>query len=136
MLRNTFPKSERLCSKKAFSYIFEHGESLNAGVLKFFYALEIPQELTDSSCSVAFAVPKRNFKRAVDRNLLKRRMRESYRLHKHELQKVLTSNGKSIAILIKFQPRQIQSYSPIEKAMIKGLKKLEKVLETSGGDRE
>ena len=132
MLRNTFHKSERLCSKKAFSYIFEHGESLGAGVLKFFYALDIPEGFTESFCSVSFAVPKRNFKRAVDRNLLKRRMRESYRLHKHDLHEALMLREKNIALLIKYQPRKVQSYQPIEKAMLKGLKKLENVLESTG----
>ncbi|MEM9722295.1 MAG: ribonuclease P protein component [Bacteroidota bacterium] len=131
MLRNTFPKSERLCSKKAFSYIFEHGESLNADVLKFFYALDVPEDFADSNCAVAFAVPKRNFKRAVDRNLLKRRMREAYRLHKHDLHKVLTQNGKNLVLLIKYQPRHIQLYTPIEKGMIKGFKRLEARVENS-----
>lgn len=123
-LRYTFRKKERLSRKKAFSYLFEHGDSLNAGMLKFFYAFNVPEGLLDSPCGIAFSVPKRNFKRAVDRNLLKRRLREAFRLHKHDLYTYLGQEEKNLALLVKYQPRKIHPYSPIEKGMKKGLKKL------------
>lgn len=72
---------------------------------------------------VLFSVSKRNFKRAVDRNLIRRRCREAYRLHKS----ILTANPEvpyptSIAFL--YLAKEISTYDVIEKAMIKVLKKM------------
>lgn len=79
--RNILPRQHIMRGKRAFEYIFEHGSSYRAGVLKFIFCTAVPDELVQAPVSVAFAAPKRLFKRAVDRNYIKRRMRESYRLH-------------------------------------------------------
>lgn len=66
---------------------------------------------------VAFAVPKRSFKRANKRNLLKRRLREAYRLHKHAPFRKYQEEGKSVAFLIKYNSREIRTFKEIEKDM-------------------
>ena len=79
MADESLPKSERLCGLTAVGNLFEHGKSLSAGCLRVKYLLH--PESSDPA-RIVVSVPKRNFKRAVKRNLLKRRIRESYRRQK------------------------------------------------------
>lgn len=94
------------------------------GVLTFFYATECPEEWISAPASVAFAAPKRSFKRAVDRNFLKRRMREAYRLHKAPLVLLAQQEELSLVLLIKFHGRRIASYHRIARDLQRGLDKL------------
>lgn len=77
-----FPKSERLCGKTAVVSLFETGKSTSAGCLRCKYLLRAD----DGPSRIVVSVPKRNFKRAVRRNLLKRRIREAYRRQKSLLE--------------------------------------------------
>ena len=73
---------------------------------------------------MAVSVPKRLFKHAVDRNLLKRRIREAYRLHKPELFASLGKAGIHCQMVIQFRGREIESYHSIEEKLQDALKKL------------
>ncbi len=81
VVKFTFKKSERLSSKKDIQELFNNGSSF---YLYPFKVITLPAD-TSKLHQVLFSVPKRLFKRAVDRNLLKRRMREAYRLNNSEL---------------------------------------------------
>ncbi len=67
----------------------------------------------------AISVPRRLFKRAVDRNLLKRRIREAYRINKSELYTELTKIERQVYIMILYQDGKIADYQAIEKALKK-----------------
>ena len=74
----TLSKSERLCGKKAIAELMEHGKGGVTGCLRYKFLKSGEADVS----RILVSVPKRFFKRAVKRNLLKRRIRESYRLQK------------------------------------------------------
>ena len=74
----TLSKSERLCGKKAIAGLMEHGKGGVTGCLRYKFLKAGEADVS----RILVSVPKRYFKRAVKRNLLKRRIRESYRLQK------------------------------------------------------
>lgn len=122
----TLHKEERLCSQKLIEDLFTSGESFLSYPLKVvFLKNEAPQPYP---VLAAFTVSKRNFKRAVKRNLLKRRMREAYRLHKPEFYAELTAKELHLAIMFVYIGKDIAEYARIEKSMISAFKKvLEKI---------
>lgn len=73
----SFPKSERLYKKKAIQELFDKGSSFYLYPFRVYF-----QKGIDPVHQAMFSVSKRNFKKAADRNLLKRRMKEAYRLNK------------------------------------------------------
>jgi ribonuclease P protein component len=77
---------------------------------------------------MAVSVPKRLFKRAVDRNLLKRRIREAYRLNKRELYDFFLQENRKLHMVIQYQQKEISDFHTIEKGLLKGLAKLEEQL--------
>ena len=92
----TLPKSERLSGPAAVSRLLSHGKTGTCGCLRYKYSIR-----DDGAPSrIVVSVPKRSFKRAVKRNLLKRRIRESYRLQKELL-------GPGVDIIFVYVPREI-----------------------------
>ena len=122
----TFHKEERLCSQKIIGELFTSGESFLAYPLKVVF---LKTELEVSyPVQAAFTVSKRNFKRAVKRNLLKRRMREAYRLNKSSLYDEIAARNLQIAIMFLFVGKDVAEYPAIEKGMISAFKKLLKII--------
>ena len=124
--RNTLTKAERLCSKTELDRLFANGTSVFEFPFKFIF-LPFNDE-SGYSVQVVFSVPKRTFKRAVKRNLLKRRMREAYRLNKQLLYEPLKANQQRISLMIIYVDKEVKNYATIEKGMIKGMKKVLKKL--------
>ena len=118
MSLQTFTKSERLCSKKVLSELFKKGSaSVRTFYLFPFRVLYIPLDpaRTDDWPAIVITVPKRQFKSAVDRNLVRRRVREAYRLNKHLLSQTTTPPPAYIAFL--YTAKQIISFEETEKGM-------------------
>ena len=100
----TLTKDERLSGKTAIGDLMKKGRWGFCGCLK--YCWYCPEGGTGHRIMVS--VPKRNFKRAVKRNLLKRRLRESYRT-----QKDLLSCGRSVDVLFFYNAAEVLDYSII-----------------------
>lgn len=87
-LVHSFPKTEKLCSRKAIENLFASGNrSLTAFPLRVVYKdKELTKDETPSGCEVLISVSKRHLRHAVDRNRAKRQLREAWRLHRDILQ--------------------------------------------------
>jgi ribonuclease P protein component len=122
MSSNTLGRSERLKSEKAINQLFETGTSLSVNPVRLIYQMNPATE--KFPVKIGFAVPKKNFKRAVDRNLLKRRMREAYRLNKSLIAKEILPSFSCLEIMLIYQSRKIEDYDKIRLSIIDLLKKL------------
>lgn len=96
----TYKKSERLCNKKSTENLFKYGKSISED---FFRIVYINVESQDAILRSQIIVPKRNIPKAVDRNFIKRQIRESYRKNKHIIIDFLEKYNKSLNFAIIFQ---------------------------------
>lgn len=125
-MRNTFKKNERLCSRILMDRLF-HGASHSVSAYPL-RAVFQPVDLSEQKgVSVLMSVPKKRFHDAVDRNRVKRQLREAYRKHKHTLVGQMEERGQGLLIAFIYVSSQIESTAYIEKRM---LRLLEKIAET------
>jgi ribonuclease P protein component len=128
VIKYTLPKRERLCSKLEIAHLFNVGKKIKAFPLQLTYA-ELPHSETKER-KVVFLASKRIFNRAHKRNKAKRRLREIYRLNKHQLYEALPSNN-SYAISISLASSKEISYSELENQFQVLLDLLRREIETN-----
>jgi ribonuclease P protein component len=111
-----FPKHERLTSKKLIEELFSKGSSVFLYPYKLVY---LPRQAAEHSPpEVLFSVSKRHFKRAVDRNQLKRRIREAYRLHKADFLLHTPPEKIPAYFAILYMAKEKNSFELLEKKLI------------------
>ncbi|WP_316794621.1 ribonuclease P protein component [Pedobacter frigoris] len=120
---NTFNKEERLCSRKLIDLLFKNGSSF------LLYPYRVSYLLTATShqfpVQVVINVSKKRFKKAVDRNRIKRLTREAYRLQKQEyLYALIPESEKLLLLSIQFIGKKIYDYPFFEKKLSGVFKKL------------
>ena len=132
-----FKRTERLKSEKVISLLFKKGQSFSCYPLRLVYTeidpLSKSGESTDfSPIQFSLSVSKKKFKRAVDRNVLRRRIREAYRLHKHELYLFLKNNEsfseKQFAFMVIYTAHEPLPHSEIQKGIRKMIFKFKQEL--------
>lgn len=114
----TFRKEERLCNKRLLEELFHKGSSFLC------YPFRVSWRLADAAqavpVQVVFPVPKKRYKHAVDRNLIRRRMREAYRLHKQQsLYEFLNQANIKLTLSLSYIGKEIEPYQLMEKKMLK-----------------
>ncbi|MFA9371746.1 MAG: ribonuclease P protein component [Labilibaculum antarcticum] len=127
MNRFTFKKAERLTHKILIGKLFSEGK----GFICYPFRIVWKEANLNSEypAQVAITVSKRSFKKAVTRNLLKRRIREIYRLNKAEFYSELEIRNVRLAFMIVYLPKTILKTSEMEDKLIKALKRLPKEYE-------
>ena len=115
-----FSRKERLKSRKKIGSLFKEKQSVASFPIRFFYT-----KTTDGfTLQSAFSVSKKHFKKAVDRNRLKRLMRESLRLNKERLIALLDEKGIKVAGMWVYVGMEIIDHIQMNKSVIKSIDKL------------
>lgn len=119
----TFSRNERLKSRKEIALLFNEGRG------ETFYPLRcvVRRERVEKECvgvGVLISVSKRNHKRANVRNLLKRRIREAYRLNRTPLKERVSERGERLTFALLYISKEVADFAAIEYAVQKIISKL------------
>ncbi|OUS02360.1 ribonuclease P protein component [Flavobacteriales bacterium 33_180_T64] len=117
-MSESYPKKEKLKSQKLIESLFQKGQSVSVYPLRLVYIKD--PVTSDSSIKVGVSVSKRNFKKAVDRNRIKRVLREAYRLNKASY---FNNNTTPLAFMILYIGKDGIEFDSIDTTMKQLLKK-------------
>lgn len=112
MFKQSFKKEERLYHKKIIDELFSNGKNIKSPSFLLLYSAT-PFE-SHFPARILISAPKKKFKRAVDRNLVKRRVKEAYRKNKKGLYEFLTTNHLQLNLILVYLSENIETYSEIE----------------------
>lgn len=122
----TFGKAYKLCSQKAIQAVFDHQKSVKQFPLLMHYApMELP---TDKTFQVVISAPKRIFRKAHDRNRIKRLMKEVFRRNKLILEDKLVTNQQQLALFLIYTGKEEMKYDVLLRKMESLLLKLKNEL--------
>lgn len=114
MSDNSFGKEKRLSGRKTIDALFANGDSGFVYPLRFLFAAT---ENETPGVAVLVSVPKKNHKKAVARNLLKRRIREAFRTQNTELESLADGRGMKINIALLYVAKDIAEFEKIKDAV-------------------
>jgi ribonuclease P protein component len=124
--RQTFCKEERLKLAVLIDKLFNEGKALHSNNLTLIFLPLSLDSIYPAQCT--FSVPKKNFKSAVSRNTLKRRMRDAYRKNKILLYQTLVAKNTQLALGWIYKSKKEITYSEIESEMKIVIEKLQKLI--------
>ena len=107
-----FPKKQKLCNETAIKEMFSNGESFVIPPIRLIWKEQVNSD--DVAIKSIIVVPKKQLKLASDRNIVRRRMKEAYRLNKSTIENSLKNKGKQLNIAIVYQNDKRLSYKVIE----------------------
>lgn len=119
----TFSKNERLCSKILIDRLIETGKSFNHSPYRITW---LPIAESSAPIKVVISIPKRSFKKAVDRNRLKRQTREIYRKQKQKVYDVL--GEKNILVMIVYTAKAKIEFNELELKLKEAMERLSKTV--------
>jgi ribonuclease P protein component len=106
--------------------VFDEGKAITAYPLRVIYLIH---SSSTQNLQAGFTVSSRTFKRAVDRNRIKRLLRESYRLQKEELETLMKETNRQLAVFWIFTGKEIADHSLISSKMMLLMNKIIKQIE-------
>jgi ribonuclease P protein component len=109
----TLGKNERLKSRKQIEQLFNDGYRFNLSYFRIFYSFLDKPNVTASPLQAGFAAGSRNFKTAVDRNRIKRLIKEAWRLQKSELKEQLTQQNRKLNVFFIYTGKELPVYSEV-----------------------
>lgn len=121
----TFQRAERLKSRKVIEQMFKQGQSFAHYPLRLVW-LVMEERQSDFPAQFALTVPKKKFKKAVQRNRIRRLVREAYRLNKHRLYQTLPVSERQVALLVIYTGQEVMTFAEIEAAMQQMLRRFVK----------
>ena len=125
MTCNGLPKEEILRTLGAIDALFAGGRRTTSMPIRCVWRTLGPDEFpSDANVEVLFSVPKKFFKRANKRNLLRRRMKESYRLSKHALVEQVAAKQVRLHIALIYSTKELSDYTTINDAINKILEQI------------
>lgn len=130
MRTNIFPKKEHLKSKSVIEKLYAEGMSVTAYPLRAVF-IEQDAEKQEATATILISVAKKRFRHAVDRNLMKRRIREAYRTSKQLFVAALEENGRKLAVAILYIDTKQSSTAFLKKKMERLLESIIKKNETA-----
>lgn len=132
MKKKSFPfrREERLKSRKTIDKLFKRGQSFGQFPLRVVW-MELETPMGDSPVQFALTVPKKKFKRASDRNRIRRLIREAYRLQKPYFYDRLPEELEQLAMMIIYTGKEMPDHKTIEVAMKQLLRRLSKKCQKS-----
>lgn len=122
----TLKKEERLKRRKIIEQLFGEGKSVAVFPIRAQYKMY--DNALDNPLQAGFSVSSRNFKRAVDRNRIKRLMREAYRLQKIPLQEMLQTKQQQLALFFIYTGKELPDYKTVSDRIGVILNKLVKTI--------
>jgi ribonuclease P protein component len=120
-----FGKNERICLKKEIDSLFQTGKSLAVPPLRVIYVRQKPA--SGATAAVMVCLSRKNFRKAVLRNRVKRLIREAYRLNKQLLLPALREKNTPLLIAFLFMGNNLPDWKTVERAMTRALVLLAKV---------
>ena len=117
-MRYTFKTTDRLKSTKSITAVYKDGVTGFCHPFRYAFLHEKSDTPVNDPCQIMIAVPKRRFPLAIHRNLLRRRIREAYRINKHLLHHTLAENNLTMALVITYVATTLDAYSAIERKLI------------------
>jgi len=127
-MHQNFPKEERLKSLKKIQQVIKEGRVVRFGTIKICWMIITAEQEQSKSpipqIKAGFSVPKKKIKRAVDRNQVRRKIKEIFRLHKAPFYSIIPK-GQQLILFFIYQNNEILSYKKIETDLLPAIKRIQ-----------